>query len=235
MPLPLMLIPMAVQGISALMSNNQAKKAEKEQLVREKELNKLRANRQEIVNPYENMANPFANLSVATQAAALQGEQTDIALANTLDTLRVSGMGAGGATALAREAAKSKKGIAANIELQETANQKAAAEGQFRTEQAMNEGEMWRFGQQEARDTGELDRAQGMLDNARAQEMQSKADMAGALGSMGSSLMGAVAGGGTGGTSVSGTPMGTVEELRAKGLDDDAINILQNLPKTWPQ
>ena len=34
------------------------------------------------------MSNPFASLGVATQAAEIQMEQTDIALANTLDTLR---------------------------------------------------------------------------------------------------------------------------------------------------
>ena len=36
-------------------------------------------------------------MSVATQAAEMQMEQTDIALANTLDTLMATGAGAGGA------------------------------------------------------------------------------------------------------------------------------------------
>ena len=45
------------------------------------------------------LSNPFCNLSVATQAAEIQIEQADISLANTLDTLRSTGAGAGGATA----------------------------------------------------------------------------------------------------------------------------------------
>ena len=34
------------------------------------------------------MSNPFASLGVATQAAEIQIEEADIALANTLDTLK---------------------------------------------------------------------------------------------------------------------------------------------------
>jgi hypothetical protein len=54
--------------------------------------------------------NPYANLGVATQAAEMQAEEADIALANTLDTLRATGASAGGATALAQAALQSKKG-----------------------------------------------------------------------------------------------------------------------------
>jgi hypothetical protein len=64
------------------------------------------------------MSNPMANLSVATQATEMQIEQTDQALANTLDTLRQTGGGAGSATALAQAALESKKNVAADIEAQ---------------------------------------------------------------------------------------------------------------------
>ena len=46
----------------------------------------------------------------------MQVEEADIALANTLDTLRATGASAGGATALAQAALQSKKGVAASIE-----------------------------------------------------------------------------------------------------------------------
>ena len=72
----------------------------------------LEANRQEIINPYaeamQTLSNPYANLQVSTQAAEMRGEQTDIALASSLDTLRATGASAGGATALAQAAARSK-------------------------------------------------------------------------------------------------------------------------------
>ena len=63
----------------------------------------LQNSRQTITNPYGGvtslanlasdlsgqMSNPYASLGVATQAAEIQMEQSDIALANTLDTLRL--------------------------------------------------------------------------------------------------------------------------------------------------
>ncbi len=108
--------------------------------------------RQDVINPYKNvnnlsalakdlsgnLSNPFANLSVSTAAADMQAEQTDIALANTLDTIRATGGGAGGATALAQAALQSKKGVSATIEQQEVANEKLAAQGQQTLEQLQN-------------------------------------------------------------------------------------------------
>jgi len=113
-------------------------------------LNRLQSSRQQIVNPYSGVtdvsalakdlsskvSNPFANLSVATKAAEIQMEQSDIALANTLDTLRATGAGAGGATALAQAALQSKQGVAASIESQEAQNEKLRAQGQQQMEQA---------------------------------------------------------------------------------------------------
>ena len=104
---------------------------------REAEAARLRANRQPVLNNADGIRalanqvnNPYANLGVATQAAEFQAEQTDMALANTLDAMVSSGASAGGATALARAALQSKKGISASIEQQETANAKQKAQGE---------------------------------------------------------------------------------------------------------
>ena len=121
-------------------------------LIKERQMNNLLKNRQAIVNPYAGMTNQMANLGVATKAAEMQAEQSDIALANTLDNMRASGAGAGGATALAQAALQSKKGIAASLQQQEAANQKAAAEGAMKVEEAKMKGEEVRFNAQEARD-----------------------------------------------------------------------------------
>ena len=80
-------------------------------------------------------SNPYANLQVATQAADLKAQQSDQALANTLSTIRATGAGAGGATAIAQAALQSKLGVAATIEQQETRNVQARAEGQQQIEQ----------------------------------------------------------------------------------------------------
>ena len=121
---------------------NERKKAENKSNAAAKRLEKLKANRPAIINPYEDVedlsgmiTNPYAHLSVATGAAEMQAEQADIALANTLDTLRQTGMGAGGATALAQAALQSKKEISSSIEQQEVQNQKLKAAGEQQKQQ----------------------------------------------------------------------------------------------------
>ena len=161
-------------------------------------LNRLEANRQQIINPYDNvtdlssmLSNPFASLSVATQAAEMQMEQTDVALANTLDTIRATG-GAGSATALAQAALQSKKGIAASIEQQEAANEKQRAAGEAtlqrqqmaeaqRQQMADVQGEQYMFNAQEARDMQQLNRLSNQIGALRGAAAQASADSTAAL------------------------------------------------------
>jgi len=128
------------------------RKARTEKRIATSGIKTIENNRQPVINPYANakdlsslakdlsgnLSNPFANLSVATGAAKMQAEEADIALANTLDTIRATGAGAGGATALAQAALRSKKGIAAGIEKQEAANEKMKASGQQQLERLQN-------------------------------------------------------------------------------------------------
>jgi hypothetical protein len=181
-----------------------AKKRQKE-AAREKrnlknKLNSLEANRQAIINPFSDLSglisNPFSNLSVATGAAEIEIEQADIALANTLDTLRSTGAGAGGATALAQAALRSKKGVAASIEAQEKQNEDKRAAGEkqkqdalMREGQRVQQGEAWEFGQREQREMQELDRTASMLGAARQAEAQATSDVTGAItGAVGGAL-----------------------------------------------
>jgi hypothetical protein len=106
-------------------------------------LSSLERNRQEVINPYGDVeslsgmiSNPFANLGVATQAAEIKIEEADVSLANTLDTMRATGASAGGATALAQAALRSKKGVAASIEQQEKSNEDKRAAGEQQVQQA---------------------------------------------------------------------------------------------------
>jgi len=122
--------------------------------------------------------NPYANLAVATQAAELQIEQTDQALANTLDQVNRSGTGAGGATALARMAAASKAQVSATLEKQEVSNNQLRAEGQAKVdaakmqlEQAALSEEISAWGRREDRDLATLDRLSGLQENAQAAAM----------------------------------------------------------------
>jgi hypothetical protein len=174
-----------------------AAEAEKRRL--SNKLHNLEKNRQDIINPYEDVkslsgmiSNPFANLSVATGAAEIKIEEADISLANTLDTVRATGASAGGATALAQAALRSKKGVAASIEQQEKSNQDKAAAGEQRAqqqrmaeEQRMQQagvmGKQFVFGATEQRQVKEMDRTYAELMGAEQDRAKAKADQTGAI------------------------------------------------------
>lgn len=135
------IFPLAATALDQAFDLNRTRQNQKKYQIEEKEaaneVKALKENRQAIIDPSTALedlsgtfSNPYANLGVATKAAEMQMEQTDAALANTLDTLRATGSGAGGATALAQAALQSKKGVTASIEQQEAANQKLRAQGQ---------------------------------------------------------------------------------------------------------
>jgi hypothetical protein len=169
----------AAQAVPAIYALGQARKAKIDYQDFKSKIEKFQ--RQDIVNPYANMSNPYENLSVATQAAEMQAEQADIALANTLDTLRQTG--AGGATALAQAALQSKKGISADIEKQEATNQRLQAQGQSQLEMAQARGQMMAFNVQEKREQQELNRLQAQMEQARLQQLESRQAGISALGS----------------------------------------------------
>ena len=189
--------------IGGIIGGGKARRAKRRAAKKLKKMNakmsQLEANRQDIINPYEDstnlssmMSNPMANLSVATQAAEMQIEQSDISLANTLDTIRATGGGAGGATALAQAALASKKGVAADIEAQEKSNEDKRAAGEQRLqdakiseEQRMQNldaaGKQFVFGQTEQREMGALNRLQAQIDNQQGIKAQASRDQTSAL------------------------------------------------------
>ena len=177
------------KSVPAIMGIHQASKAKNAAEGYQLKLDNIETNRQEIVNPYANVTNPFANMQVATQAAEMQAEQTDIALANTLDTLRSTGAAAGGATALAQAALKSKQGISADIEKQEMANQKLMAQGEQRMQQLQGAGKGIQMNMQENRDLRDITRLQDNMNLAQQQRAagQATAGMAMASGIAGMS------------------------------------------------
>ena len=230
------LISGGIQVIGSIFGSGRRRRAEKqaqqEQARLQRKLSTLEANRQEITNPYSGvsnlsglakdlsstLSNPYADLSVATQAAEMQIEQADISLANTLDTIRSTGASAGGATALAQAALQSKKGVSASIEKQETNNERLRAQGEqqldrMRMQEAARvqgiqiaeggrvqgldaAGKQFMFGAQEEREMQQLDRVSAKLSGAQARGMQASADrranqagLIGGLASLGGSLV----------------------------------------------
>lgn len=204
----------AVGGITSMVGaqvqKNEAKKQMEAEAAKANDakaaLEELEKNRQEVINPYENMANEFENLGVATQASKFQAEEADIALANTLDTIMQTGGGSGGATALARAALESKRGISADIQKQEKANNDARAEGANQVQQLKAQGEAYKFETQEARDVTKMDRLQSQQDNAENREMMARnakmaanQEMISSVGNMATGLTGSIESFGDGG------------------------------------
>ena len=199
----------AVGGITKMVGAQMQKNAAKEDKLKQEKiandsklaLEELEKNRQEVINPYENMANEFENIGVATQASKFQAEEADMSLANTLDTIMQTGGGAGGATALARAALESKRGISADIQKQEQTNNMARAEGANQVQQLKAQGEAYKFETQEARDVTKMNRLQVEQDNAtmlarQAEQTKQAANqqMLGALGGIGQDLAGGLTG-----------------------------------------
>ena len=216
----------AIFGSSS--ASKRAKRAQKEKRRLTGELNQLEKNRQSIINPYEGVtdlssmvsdlssiaSNPFDSLSVSTAGAEMQAEQTDIALANTLDTLRSTGASAGGATALARMALESKKGISASIETQEATNNKLRAQGEQnlqtvklseakrvqgalmgeagRVQQADVSGKEFVYSEKERRETEQLNRKQAQITGQAQAAAQARSDQSAAI-SSGISAVGNIA------------------------------------------
>ena len=242
-----------VGGIfGSISANSRAKAAAKKKKFLEDKLQGLQDDRQDIINPYENvtnlsgmLSNPMAQLGVATQAAEIQIEEADISLANTLDTIRSTGASAGGATALAQAALQSKKGVAASIEQQEAQNEKARAQGEAnlqqqkmseaqRIQQADVAGQSFVFDQTERREVSELNRVQNQIDGEAAAEVQARSDQMGAItgaiggiGSMASSYMsGQAAIGSATGSTMGPTNTGSNSSYTIGG------SIYDKLPKT---
>ena len=163
--------PMVMGFIQNRKQKGIAEDFETKRLAKEADVQKLMANRAEIRNPY-------ANLAVATEAAEFQAQQVDQSLANTLDAIQAGGFGAGGATALAREAAKSKQGISADIQKQEATNQKFFAQGEQIRQQAEIDKELDTINFE----IGNLDRLeQREMDARTAQQASGQAGVSGSM------------------------------------------------------
>jgi hypothetical protein len=206
-------ISIAGMIISNKKAKNRREDAEAQQRAYASQLQAEKDARPEITDPYANVKdlsamikNPFANLQVATQAAEFQAEEADLSLSSSLDTLRATGASAGGATALAQAALRSKKGISANIEQQEAQNARMRAQGQAginqqlvseqqRLQQAGVSGAQFMFGAQEQRSMIEMDRLSALMGNqqqmAHSYGMQQSQIIGQAAGQIGGSLIGA--------------------------------------------
>ena len=212
---------------SAIASGKQHREMRRQRsLKREAKANMDQAieDRQDIINPYagvtdlsglasdlaSQITNPFENLQVSTAAAEMQAEESDIALANTLETLEQTGASAGGATALAMAALKSKQQVSASIEQQEAKNAQMKAEGEAnaqaqrvaattrfqdvqieqgqRVQDADIAGEIFQYQAQEARTNADINMYNSMYQGFAANQAQASMASANSIGAIGGNI-----------------------------------------------
>ena len=206
-------------------ANKELKRVRNEKNDAKFKMESARQNRQDIINPYagitdlsglardlsSQVTNPYNNLQVSTAAAEMKAEETDQALANSLETMKELGAGAGGATALAMAALKSKKDVSADIQQQEAKNAELKAKGEEaaegrrikamqeydqatiqlkgRKEQADAQGEIFQFQAREKRTNDDINRYTSMYlglsqaaNEIRTEAANASGDFFGALG-----------------------------------------------------
>ena len=176
--------PLVIGGINAIVQSGKADAMQSDVIQAANDVDSLINNRQEIYNAAGDiramkaqLSNAYANVGVATQAAEMQQQQSDVALANMMEGMLATGTAAN-ATALAQAAAKSKQGISASIEQQEVANQKLRAQGEAQLQQQRMSIEQAAIGadQQawqiaEGREVFDINRQQAEADFLRNQQL----------------------------------------------------------------
>jgi len=222
MPVPWMLIAgAAVQMIGGAVGSGQAKKrageAARKHGMYGDQITGLESSRTQVVDPYAEIEdlssmiqNPYANLQVATGAAEMQAQQADLSLASMQETIKATGAGAGGATALAQAALRSKQGVAATIETQEVENAKLRAQGEAQHQQllmaekqriqnARAQGKAFMFQAKDQREMQKLNRLSALQSQYMQQEAgyisQQHASQQQMFGAISGGLMGAATGG----------------------------------------
>ena len=118
------------------------KRQQEQQAKLDEEIEKYRAIQFE--NPYQNIENPFEDLTVNQQAAQFQAQQIQQQQANLLEGFKgaAGSSGIGGlAQILANQGALQTQKASASIAQQEQANQKAAASADLRIQQLQGAGD----------------------------------------------------------------------------------------------
>lgn len=230
-------------GIGAILGGKAKRDAERRQKALLSQIQNLENSRQQIINPFAGarsiLTNPFANLPVATQAAEFQAQQTDLSLASTLDTLRATGTGAGGATALAQAALQAKQGVSASIAQQEAQNARLAAQGRARLEsqlaQAEAKGKQFVFAAQEQREMQKLNRLSAMAGAASQQAAAAESAQLAGIGQAVGGIGSIAAMGLSGGFNNPSTPNPTATSVIPQGgLQQGVAPMVSMLPQLPP-
>ena len=140
-------------------------------------------------NPYENLQNPFEDLTANQQEAQFLAEQQQQGLANTMGALRGAAGGSGVASlaqAMANQQNINLQKIAASIGQQEARNQAMAARGAMQLQMAEAQGEQYVQEREFGRTSTMLGMSQQRLAAANMARQQATQQLVGGIGSIAS-------------------------------------------------
>lgn len=133
-------------------------------------------------NPFAGLENVAEDLTVNQQASQFQAQQTDAALAQSMQAAIASGGAAGGAQAIAQAALASKQGISADLARQEQANQMARVNQAAQLQKFEAQGEEDLQTQQYQQQQQLTNLASGRLNAAKQARQQATNQLFGGLG-----------------------------------------------------
>jgi hypothetical protein len=133
-------------------------------------------------NSFAGLENVAEDLTVNQQASQFQAQQTDAALAQSMQAAIASGGAAGGAQAIAQAALASKQGISADLARQEQANQMARVNQAAQLQKFEAQGEEDIQSQQYQQQQQLLNLASGRLNAAKQARSQATQQLFGGLG-----------------------------------------------------
>ena len=162
-------------------------------------------------NPYENMSNPYEDLTVNTQAADFAAQQSQQSSANIMSSLGAAA-GGSGIAALAQSLANSQnqqaQAASASIAQQESRNQQMAAQGEQQRQQMVAGGEMQSRQMEAAKTSQMLGMASQRLSSAKAARQAATQNLVGGVGDLVGGAFDAAKAGGLGTTDDQGTKIG---------------------------
>jgi hypothetical protein len=178
-------------SVAGSLIGGRARRREQRQAQAEFEAQKQALQSTVFENTYAGLENVAEDLTVNQQASQFQAQQTDAALAQSMQAAIASGGAPGGAQAIAQAALKSKAGISADLAKQEQANQMARvnAEQKLQADEAAGADML---------QTRDYQKQQQMLNLASQRKMaadqaraQATSQLVGGIGQLGSGLAGA--------------------------------------------
>lgn len=184
-----------VQGVGQLVGSfigGRKRRREQRQATAELARRKQKFEQLDTSNPYQNITNPYVNLTVNTQAADFAAQQSSQNAANIMSNM-ASAAGGGGIAALAQSMANAQNQQAqqasASIAQQESRNQMAAAQGEARRQSLVAQGEL----QSRQMEENKVSTLLGMAQQRKAAADQARADATAAtIGGVGNIAAGAM-------------------------------------------